>query len=51
MQSRFYLIIIFFIGFSSLSQSIYKRDLGIMGSKFDITVVANSQQKRINILK
>lgn len=29
----------------SYSQSIYKRDLGLMGSKFDITVVANSEEE------
>jgi thiamine biosynthesis lipoprotein len=44
MKSRFFFII-GLLCFTTQAQGIYKRELGLMGSKFDITVVANSQQE------
>ncbi len=45
MESRIYLIVFVLLGSIAQSQSIYKRDLGLMGSDFDITVVAKNQEE------
>jgi len=45
MKTSFYFIIFLMAFIDAQSQSIYKRDFSKMGSKFDITVVANSQNE------
>ncbi|MFD0932882.1 FAD:protein FMN transferase [Psychroflexus salinarum] len=45
MRSKILITAFCLIGISVQSQSIFKRDLGLMGSKFDITVVANSKEE------
>lgn len=45
MRNNFYILILTLFSFSGQSQSIFKRELGLMGSNFDITVVADSQEE------
>ena len=48
MTSKIFILIVILTGFTTQSQSIYKRELGLMGSKFEITVIANSEEKGNN---
>jgi thiamine biosynthesis lipoprotein len=44
MRSKLFILIVF-IGLGTQAQQIFKRDLGLMGCKFEITVVATSQKE------
>ncbi|MFI1771427.1 FAD:protein FMN transferase [Thalassobellus citreus] len=41
----FTLVFVFIVNISAFSQQVYKRTLKLMGSRFDISVVANSQKE------